>query len=107
MLKIGVNRISGIIVFLILLAVVGSSALAAEYWLVAAEVPGGLTLPNTATAPAWGFCIETDNDFTTIECTPSVPGPVLEVEAHGARKVERIGEHEVLGVLCCQELRDL
>ena len=84
MFKIGANRITGIIVFLILLTVGAGTASAAEYWLVAAEVPPpGLTLPGAAAADAWGFCIEEDNDFTAIACTPSVPGPVLEVGGAG------------------------
>ncbi len=94
MYKIRRNQLLGIILPLIFLGVMVSTASAAEYSLVAAEVPGGLILPGAAPAPpAWGFCIEIDNDFATIECTPSATAPVLEVGGVGDTSPESLTIH--------------
>lgn len=51
----------------------------AEYWLWAGQT--SLTLPDGSTVPMWGYALEPDGNFTTLEGTVSVPGPELTVPA--------------------------
>ncbi len=60
------------------LAAAGTAG-AADFWLVAGPVPGGVTMPDGAVVPMWGYGLEPDSDFTTIEAVPTVPGPRLAV----------------------------
>lgn len=63
---------------LLLLGVtMGSShpAKAVEYYLWAGKT--NLTLPNGTVVPMWGYALEADNSFATLEGVPSVPGPAL------------------------------
>lgn len=38
-----------------------------------------MTMPDAAVVTMWGFALDTDGDFTTIENSPTSPGPQLEV----------------------------
>lgn len=54
-------------------------AQAAEYHLRAAPVDK--TMPDGTVVAMWGFALDDDGDFTTIEHPPTVPGPRLSVPA--------------------------
>lgn len=48
---------------------------AAEYWLWAGTTT--ITLPDGSTVPMWGYALEPDGDFTSLQGSVSVPGPAL------------------------------
>ncbi len=75
MLRQTLGTVAGVAAILMLAA----PAQAAEYNLRAAPV--NKTMPDGAVMTMWGFALDDDGDFTTIEHEPTVPGPRLTVPA--------------------------
>jgi FtsP/CotA-like multicopper oxidase with cupredoxin domain len=55
------------------------TAPAAEFYLRAGA--NTLTMPDNAVVTIWGFALDTDNNFTTVDGTVTSPGPMLSVPA--------------------------
>ncbi len=53
-------------------------AAAADFYLFAGQTT--VTMPDMTGVPVWGFALENDGDFTTLEGTVEVPGPRLVVD---------------------------
>ncbi len=70
----------GILAAVLLLGWPGTaSAQTAEFWLRAETV--NMTLPGGRVIPMWGFALDTDGNFGTLEGVATVPGPALTVPA--------------------------
>lgn len=70
------RRIRGIVpLAAALVLLVAGSASAAEFWLRAEQVDQ--TMPDGRVVPMWGFALDADQDFGTIDGTATVPGPAL------------------------------
>ena len=63
---------------LLLAATVGVSS-AAEFYLRAGT--NQLTMPDNTVVTIWGFALDTDNNFATVDGTVTSPGPMLSVPA--------------------------
>jgi VCBS repeat-containing protein len=59
--------------------ILATPAQAADYYLRAAPIDK--TLPDGVVVAMWGFALDDDGDFTTVEHEPTVPGPRLSVPA--------------------------
>jgi FtsP/CotA-like multicopper oxidase with cupredoxin domain len=62
----------------LMLILVGGMAHAADFYLYAGQTT--VTMPDATDVPVWGFALEPDNDFTTLEGVVEVPGPRLVVD---------------------------
>jgi FtsP/CotA-like multicopper oxidase with cupredoxin domain len=77
-LIIGSGRAAAVVILIVLLGSVGP-ARAAEFWLRAEAATK--TMPDGRVVPVWGYALDLDNDFTTVDGTVQVPGPELSVPA--------------------------
>ncbi len=75
MLRQTLGTVAGVAAIFMLAA----PAQAADYYLRAAPVDK--TMPDGTVITMWGFALDDDGDFTTIEHDPTVPGPRLSVPA--------------------------
>ncbi|MBW1710818.1 MAG: multicopper oxidase domain-containing protein [Deltaproteobacteria bacterium] len=66
-------------VFLLLapLFIMASTASAAEFWIRAGSTT--LTMPDNEVVTVWGYALDEDDDFSTVDGTITSPGPLLEV----------------------------
>ncbi|MFO7608731.1 MAG: tandem-95 repeat protein, partial [Candidatus Krumholzibacteriia bacterium] len=72
------TRTSGLLlVVAAALTLAAGQAGAAEFHLWVGQTT--VTMPDGTVVPMWAFAEETDDDFTTLEGTPTVPGPRLTV----------------------------
>lgn len=62
----------------LMLILAGGMAHAADFYIYAGE--STVTMPDTTVVPVWGFALEPDDDFTTLDGTIEVPGPRLNVD---------------------------
>ncbi len=62
----------------LVLILAGGSASAADFYLYAGQTT--IQMPDAADVPVWGFALEVDGDFTTLDGTIEVPGPRLLVD---------------------------
>ncbi len=62
----------------LVLILAGGSASAADFYLYAGQTT--VQMPDAADIPVWGFALEPDNDFTSLDGTIEVPGPRLLVD---------------------------
>ncbi|MDZ7698250.1 MAG: hypothetical protein U5R49_15455 [Deltaproteobacteria bacterium] len=73
-------KFQGFLLFLCLLALTGSRALAVEYWLWVDATH--LTMVDGSSVPVWGFGLDHDKNFaTTNDHQVSVPGPTLSIDS--------------------------
>ena len=63
----------------VLAAVAADTARAAVFYLRAEAFR--VSMPDTAVVTMWGFTLDTDGNFATLEGTPGSPGPLLELPA--------------------------
>lgn len=62
----------------LILILTGGMAQAADFYLYAGQTT--LAMPDATNVTVWGFALEPDNDFTTLEGVVEVPGPRLVVD---------------------------
>ncbi|HSL17284.1 MAG TPA: Ig-like domain-containing protein [Methylomirabilota bacterium] len=62
----------------LILILAGGMAQAADFYLYAGQTT--LAMPDATNVTVWGFALEPDNDFTTLEGVVEVPGPRLVVD---------------------------
>ncbi|MBW2623593.1 MAG: hypothetical protein JRD68_11865, partial [Deltaproteobacteria bacterium] len=67
------------LVLMLLIGLTGTSS-AVEFYLRAGTAT--ITMPDGVSVTMWGFALDTDNDFATVDGTITSPGPVLVVPAN-------------------------
>jgi FtsP/CotA-like multicopper oxidase with cupredoxin domain len=78
----------GFLAVLLLSLLMAGTASAKRYFLVADETT--ITMPNGETVTAWGFGIDQDDNFDTVDHEITVPGPVLEIPFNHANFILRV-----------------
>jgi len=71
------TRISSVFLLLAVLLLPGGPVSAAEFYLRAGT--NQLTMPDNAVVTIWGFALDADNDFSTVDGIVTSPGPMLTV----------------------------
>ena len=73
----GIVQFKAVFLVLVLLIIMAGTTSAAEFYLRAATTT--VTMPDNRVVTMWGFALDVDNDFATVDGTVTAPGPVLEV----------------------------
>lgn len=77
-MTLAINKFRRLLLLATLLVMIWPVAAAAEiYYLRAAETT--VDLPGVGPVPMWGYALDTDNNFATVDGTVTVPGPELRV----------------------------